>query len=175
MNSKNRRDDKKLDNEIKKSNSTIKEICDNINKVNSNIKELDKDTRRGNKILSGLTFMLLALTLVESTYLFKLYNIIQFYLLGGTFLIFWIFGAFLLISEGINWIREWRSKTNKEEGNYSSTSSIESCINSYSSGSFSLSATLFLLYKSLYKGSLLWVKSPERRIVVTTLEDNSQQ
>jgi hypothetical protein len=106
---------KKLENTIKRLNITINELGKNTNKANesseklvSTIKELDKDTRRGNKIIIGLTLMLLALGLIEAAIIFSIRN--NLFIIVIAFILFWLIGGFLMIIEGVTWLWDWIKK-----------------------------------------------------------------
>ena len=116
---------KKFEDSLERLITITGEVRDNINNVGSSsellslIKELNNNTKRHNKILIGLSFMLLALTLIEVALTLKLYNvnklysIVNLYVFDTTFMAFWLIGAILVVVEGYNWLREWKNTKSK--------------------------------------------------------------
>ncbi|OJI06685.1 hypothetical protein Micr_00388 [Candidatus Micrarchaeum sp.] len=105
---------KKLEDSLERLITITGEVRDNINNVGSSsellslIKELNNNTKRHNKILIGLSFMLLALTLIESALLLKLKSLVGISLIDILFLVFWFIGSALVMLEGLAWFFEWR-------------------------------------------------------------------
>ena len=111
---------KKLEDSLERLITITGEVRDNINNVGSSsellslIKELNNNTKRHNKILIGLSFMLLALTLIESALLLKLKSLVGISLIDILFLVFWFIGSALVMLEGLAWFFEWRRWRNKD-------------------------------------------------------------
>ena len=106
---------KKLEDSLERLITITGEVRDNINKAGSSseklvflIKELNNNTKRHNKILIGLSFMLLALTLIEATLLLKPNSLVGISLIGILFLAFWLIGGALMVLEGFAWLFERR-------------------------------------------------------------------
>ena len=107
---------KKLEDSLERLITIAGEVRDNIKKAESSseklvflIKELNNNTKRHNKILIGLSFMLLALTLIEATLPLKLNSLVGISLIGILFLAFWLIGGVLIVVEGLAWLSEgWR-------------------------------------------------------------------
>ena len=105
---------KKLEDSLERLITITGEVRDNINNVGSSsellslIKELNNNTKRHNKILIGLSFMLLALTLIEATLLLKPNSLVGISLIGILFLAFWLIGGALMVLEGFAWLFERR-------------------------------------------------------------------
>ena len=103
--------DKKLDDTVEQLTTITREINNNIENIGKDseklvslIKELNKNTKTHNKILIGLSFMLLALTLIEvSSNLTGLSILID----GILSNILWLIGGILVILEGLNLFFEW--------------------------------------------------------------------
>ena len=101
---------KKLEDYLEKLITITGEVRDNINNVGSSselvslIKELNNNTKRHNKILIGLSFMLVALTLIELALLLKLNSLVGISFIDILFLVFWLIGGALVLSEGFAWL-----------------------------------------------------------------------
>lgn len=86
-------------------------VQDSVNKIGESseklvflIKGLNSNTKRHNKILIGLSFMLLALTLIEVAQSSKFYDAS---LIGASFFVFWFIGGALVVIEGVVWFFEF--------------------------------------------------------------------
>ena len=87
---------------------------DNVNEAGESseklvflIKELNNNTKRHNKILIGLSSLLLALTLIEIGSLLKPYTLEGILLIDILFAIFWFIGSALWTIEGLAWFSEF--------------------------------------------------------------------
>ena len=104
---------KKLEGSLERLITIAGEVRDSINNVRSNsesvslIKELNKNTKRHNKILIGLSLMLVALTLIELALLLKLNSLVDILSISILFLVFWLIGGVLILVEGVAWFSEW--------------------------------------------------------------------
>ena len=104
---------KKLEDSLERLITIAGEVRDNINNIRSNselvslIKELNKNTKRHNKILIGLSFMLVALTLIELALLLKLNSLAYILSISILFLAFWLIGGVLILIEGVDWFSEF--------------------------------------------------------------------
>ena len=105
---------KKLDYNLERVIAVTGKVLDGVNKAGESseklvflIKELNNNTKRHNKILIGLSFMLLALTLIEIASSLNLHNLVSMSLIDIAFLAFWFIGGALVVLEGLAWFFEW--------------------------------------------------------------------
>ena len=104
---------KKLEGSLERLITITGEVRDNVNKAGGSseklvalIKELNNNTKRHNKILIGLSFLLLALTLIEVASLLKLNSLVGISLIDILFLAFWGIGGALVVVDGLVWFFE---------------------------------------------------------------------